>query len=119
MDSRHNFGCVFDELSNKVIIIGGSENEITSEILDLNQDDPAWEYGPELPNNSPAEDLVLVSNPDFGIVLIGGNNPITDVAKSAVWELVNDQWQYLPNLQLSAPRTSFVAFSIPDSFSKC
>ena len=120
LDARHNLACVYDAETKAVLVVGGSENEITTEILDLESPNLEWKQGPDLPNNSPLENAQLIINPDYGTLLIGGNNPTTDSAKSAPWKLVDlEQWQYVPQLQLQTPRTAFVAFNIPSSFLKC
>lgn len=117
LNQRHNFGCAYDEERHRIIVAGDSGGKISTEILNTNQAKPKWEFGPELPNQSPLEDFDLVYNPKFGIVLIGGNDPISDSYKNNVWKLEQNQWTPLASLKTA--RSGYVAINVPKSFYNC
>lgn len=120
--NRYNLACAYDTTKKLVIVAGGGSNEdVFTELLYLENSLLHWQSGPSLPNNQPLAGFQLVFNANTdSVYLMGGKNPINNAESTSLWKLENNlQWTLIDAIQLENERSDFVAFSVPRTFMSC
>ena len=90
----------------------------TTEYIDLSQDDPVWNTGPQLP--AKMDDFVL-TNTNLGVLLIGGFDATNIQYSQAIYRLdcsFGCTWQESGHT-LAAKQSSPIVIPIPDSLDLC
>ena len=125
IEARSRHGCTAFENNERTIVLvagGWNPNLATVEYLDLSQNNPTWNSGPQLP--SKMDDLVL-TNTNIGVLMIGGFDSTIIDYSNLIHQLVCNTidirdciWQEFQQT-LAMKQSSPVVIPIPTSLNLC
>ena len=109
-------GVVTKKDGSRMVIIAGSANDNSTEILNLEEplEEQVWTFGPDLPYE--LQGGASVQYEDTFIIVGGLSSRRTD--QIIKFDVKTEDWIILPQ-HLQAPRDIFTAFLIPDSYIEC
>ena len=112
--------CGYHHKSNSIIAAGGRFGSPV-EVLRLDDVDPQWQYGPELPQGINLAAMVEYPEDD-SLILIGGYGYHSHAVLSNIYKLrdtdADATWEKMTQ-ELKIARHYHVAFLIPDEFTNC